>query len=228
VTFDPSAEREPLAETLAILRAQTPAQFPGALGHAAVLAVAIAVRSWLVGLRDGALPVLAQRRDWLRRSLENDESFGDTPLLTAARIADTLALTTWLLDDGHDTAAYREAVARYERYFASDEPRVVEAAVDLARVRAEAGVRVDEPRLLTPDDARTPLELAYSAARWPRSPRIVPAGELVIAMNAEQWLDLGAADQVAAWLKIGYWDTGVTRTPEETLQRLPRLLPRRS
>jgi hypothetical protein len=47
-------------------------------------------------------------------------------------------------------------------------------------------------------------------------------------MNVEQWLDLGAADQVAAWLKIVYWDTGVTRTPDETLQALPRLLPRRS
>jgi hypothetical protein len=224
VTLDPATEREPLAETLAILRAQRPEQFPGALGHAATIAVAIAVRAWLVGLRDAALPVLAQEREWLRRSLHDERPFGDTPLLTAARVADTEALTTWLLGEGHDTDAYRGAVARYERYFASDEPRVPAAAVDLARVRVGAGERLDGPRLLTPDDARTPLELAYSASRWPRSPRIIPAGELVIALHAEQWLYEGAADELAAWLKIVYWDTGATRTPDETLRRLPRLL----
>lgn len=136
-----------------------------------------------------------------------------------------MPVTNWLLGEGHDVAACRMAVGRYERFLASDEPRSDDDLADFARLRVSAGDDLEEPGLLTPADAHTPLELAYSAGRWRGSRRIVGAGELVLARYAPQWFDEGSTTRLAAWLKIVYWDTGVTADPDDAMRRLLDLLP---
>jgi hypothetical protein len=209
MTFDPRRERAPLTESLAILLDQNPEQFPGAVGHAAMLAISIAVRAWLAGLRDQALPVIAQDREWLRQSLASDEQFSDTPLLSAARVADTLALATWLLGEGDDAAAYGDAQSRYQRYLESDEPRSDDAIEDLARLR------------LSGRDRRPS---AHDVATAP-SPHAVAIARRQVATHAQEWLDNGETLRLAAWLKLAYWDNHMTRTPDETLQQLCSILP---
>jgi hypothetical protein len=194
-------ERAALAAALETMRTQPGEAFPGALGHAAMLAVIVAVRAWMGGLADTAAAVLREQREWLRRSLAEGESFGAAPLLTAAQVADALALTTWLLDNRDDPDERHDAIARYERYLAV--------------------VRAADPDEAPDSETELDIERLRASDHAPPLPVDLVRAEQLLARHGRDWLDDGNAIRLAGWLKLRYWDTGLALTPDQTLHHRP-------
>lgn len=212
--------RAALAATLAMLREERIDAFPGAAGHAAMLAVGIALESWLVGgvdLSDDALALVRDRREWLRRSLIENERFGNAPELTSAHVADAFALSTWLLDNRDDADQRYDALARYER--------VLDTANGIDPATAREIRLFDVPRLRAPgrrassDRRRLPDE--------PASPERHRPPDLAVdrlAHYGAEWLRDGWTIRLAGWLKVAYWDSGLVPTAVAALGRGRRAL----
>jgi hypothetical protein len=204
MTLDPQfdTERNALAAALHAIRDQPTEEFPGALGHAAMLAVIVAVRAWLAGLAGPAAEVLTEQRRWLCRSLAEDEPFGTDALLTSAQVADALALTTWLLDNRDDPGERHDAITRYEQY--------VSAARDDADDSPDPEIELDIGRLRASDHV-------------PTRPADVARAERQLLLHGQTWLNDGNAIRLAAWLRLRYWDTGLATTPHQALSYRPGL-----
>jgi hypothetical protein len=229
--FDIRTQRE---KSLASLEFELQAGPSRALGTAATLALGEAVVGWVVGLEEQARPVAVRALRWLQESEASEESSGQPPSYFAMLRAEAIAVATWLLTDEHPGALFAAALPRHEQ-------AIADLAAPLSHAELRAGYLPDYVRdcfsagqaergaaayarhggrpLTSLDDVQTPLELAAwlcstdaEATSW------AAAGRRVLHPHLGDWLDTGQGLRAAAWLKVVLWDSGATRTADETLR----------
>lgn len=237
--FDRAQEREILRSVLESDERADPEQYrPNAVGNAAMLGLATAIRAWIVGLEPEARSIVAKYRHWLEDSIERNETFGDPPSYFALLRHQALALARWLTQNESSPDLYRETIRLHERAWEDlERERSVQPselrdrylpeymrdcyeAGECARATA-AYERLGGSPVRSDAEVETELGFGYWACSRQHAPTdaYVAAGERVLTARLDEWLELGDTLRAAAWLKVVYWNSGTTKTPAETLLR---------
>jgi hypothetical protein len=245
--FDLIQERETLRSVLEREKEKEATEYlPNAVGNAAALGLATAVRAWIAGLEPEAKPLVEKYRRWLEDSIERQETFGDPPSYFAVLRHQALALAWWLAENASSKELYRETVRLHEQAWEALErehgvqpgelrdrylPDYIRDCYEAGEcARATAAYESLGGRPVTNDsEVATELELGYWLCKRPdaSTDAQVAAGRSVLAVRLGEWLDLGDTLRAAAWLKVVFWNSGKTTSPEETFSEARALLGRR-
>ena len=249
--FDPLRERETLLDW-AIARElgkkRETFEPDAALGSAARSMLDNVIYGWLVGLRDEVQPLLSKSLEWLEASMAKEEQIGDPPAYFAMLRQAAHALAFWMLKGSGDRDGYLRALALHEKAWEQIEAKrpfpaseALEQYIgpylrDCIQARAwergmaayeKAGGRVVASAVEVGNDA----EFGYWACRN-RLPEAqsdndyIAAAERVFGRGLmAQWFGRGHLLTATTWLKTIYWESGKTRTPEETLLKAYDLMP---
>lgn len=222
------------------VRARRMDYLPNAVGHSAIQGLAAAIGAWIDGLEGEAYPVVAKARDWLRDSVDREESFGAPPVTFAARRSRALAVADWLVDNAQPAPRYAETrrlsgfvLEEMERSSTLPEGYLVEEflpdylldcfsarefLLGWTTYRRLGGGDIDNATQATgPTELAAALCRAHAVNVAGQPPGWAPAGRRVLVRVLPGWLDRGQEIRAAAWLKAVFWDCAAVATPAQAL-----------
>ncbi len=198
----------------------------------------------LVGLRDQVLPTARTMLAWMEAQPDPPESKDMSECFRAYEWWETLGLCKWLIDGDPAVAAFERASEADWRHwdkfqrFEPDGAKLLRREnlehslpLNLSARRPAVGVQLCEAAGLTDKASSAPplqaAELMYG--RWAcrhlaegghlEDPAYVAKGEAMLRKALLSRFIEGDHDytKMVLWLKAIYFDSGITRTPEETI-----------
>lgn len=200
------------------------------------------VHAHLLGLRDRVLPAMRALKDWMANQPGPAEGKDSSECFRGYQWWETLGLCKWLIDGDPAVSEFgraSEAVWRqwdkFDRLLPNGRKllmrEVLEEALplNLAARRHEVGLKLCQEAGLTEKASSAPAisraELMYG--QWacrhladrgkPDAAYVAKGEEMLRKTTIERFLPNGSQIPMAMWLKAIYHDSGVTRTPEETI-----------
>lgn len=200
------------------------------------------VRAHLLGLRDRVLPAMRALKDWMANQPGPAEGKDTSECFRAYQWWETLGVCKWLIDGDPAVTEFgraSEAVWRqwdkFDRLLPNGRKllmrEVLEEALplNLAARRHEVGLKLCQEAGLTTKASSAPAisraELMYG--QWacrhladggkPDAAYVAKGEEMLRKTTTERFIPNGSHTTMAMWLKAIYHDSGVARTPEETI-----------
>ncbi len=196
----------------------------------------------LFGLRDQVLPTAKALVAWMEAQPDLPEGKGVEECLDVIKWWQTLGVCKWLIDGDPAVAEFVRASDAYWRIwdqFLRVEPdgaKVLRSnglelvlPLNLAARRPDVGLQLCQAAGLTTKPSSAPslvrAELMYG--QWacrhlaeggtPDAAYVAKGEEMLRKTITERFIGGGDYTKMAMWLKAIYHDSGVTRTPEETI-----------
>ena len=200
------------------------------------------VHAHLLGLRDRVLPAMRALKDWMANQPGPAEGNDSGECFRGFQWWETLGLCKWLIDGDPAVTEFgraSEAVWRQWDKFYRLLPNgtkllkreVLEAVLPLylAARRHEVGLKLCQEAGLTSKASSAPAivraELMYG--QWacrhradggkPDAAYAAKGEEMLRKVMSQRFIENGSHIKMALWLKAIYHDSGITRTPEETI-----------
>lgn len=196
----------------------------------------------LLGLRDRVLPGMRELKDWMANQPGPAEGKDSRECFRAYEWWQTLGLCRWLFDGDsavtefdHATEAVWRHWDKFDRLLPNGrallrrEMLVGALPLTLAARRPDLGLKLCQEAGLTSKASSAPpisrAELMYG--QWacrhladggkPDAAYVGKGEEMLRKVILERFIENGSHGKMALWLKAIYHDSGVTRTPEETM-----------
>ena len=200
------------------------------------------IKAHLLGLRDQVLPTAQALAAWMEAQPQPAEGKDTDECYRAYQWWQTLGLCKWLIDGDPAVAAFARASEanwqewdRFER-FESDGAKLLlheglelSLPLNLAARRPAVALQLCQAAGLTTKPSSAPsiarAELMYGQWACRHLAEGDKADEAYVAKGKEmlrktmtpRFIERGDYTKMAMWLKAIYHDSGVTRTPEETI-----------
>ena len=200
------------------------------------------IEGYLLGLRDRVLPTAQALATWMEAQPHPAEGKNSDHCYDAYQWWQTLGLGKWLIDGDPAVAEFsRASEADWRQWDKFDrlEPNgakllmreglELSLPLNLAARRYDVGLKLCQEAGLTTRASSAPAivraELMYG--QWacrhladggkPDAAYVAKGGEMLRKTITERFIGGGDYIRMALWLKAIYHDSGVTRTPEETI-----------
>ncbi len=200
------------------------------------------VLAHLLGLRDRMLPTMLAVKDWMANQPGPAEGTDTSECFRAYQWWETLGLCKWLIDGDPAVTEFgraSEAVWRqwdkFDRLLPNGRKLLMREMLgealplNLAARRHDVGLKLCQEAGLTSKASSAPpisrAELMYG--QWacrhladggkPDTAYVAKGEEMLRKVILERFMENGSYEKMALWLKAIYHDSGVTRTPEETI-----------
>ena len=215
---------------------------PSNRSHYMACSLAEVIQGYLLGLRDRVLPTAQALVAWMEGQAAPPEGKDSRESFRAYQWWETLGVCKWLIDGDPAVAEFgraSEAVWRkwdkFDRLLPNGRKllmrEVLEGALplNLAARRHDVGLKLCQEAGLTSKASSAPAisraELMYG--QWacrhladggkPDAAYVAKGEEMLRKTTIERFIPNGSRIPMAMWLKAIYHDSGVTRTPEETI-----------
>ena len=200
------------------------------------------IEAHLLGLRDRVLPVGRTMLTWMEAQPHPTEGKDASECFRVYEWWETLGLCKWLIDGDPAVAEFVRASEadwrRWERFerFEPDGKKLLmrerlehSLPLNLAARRYDVGLALGHEAGLTPKASsapaivRTELMFGQWACRHlaeggrPDAAYVAKGEEMLRKTMMERFIPNGSHFKMAMWLKAIYHDSGITRTPEETI-----------
>ncbi len=200
------------------------------------------VHAHLLGLRDRVLPMAQALAAWMEAQPHPAEGWDTSECFRAYEWWETLGLCKWLIDGDPAVAEFgRASEADWRQWDKFDrlEPNgkkllmreglELSLPLNLAARRHDVGLKLCQEAGLTEKASSAPAivraELMYG--QWacrhlagggkPDAAYVAKGEEMLRKTMMERFIPNGSNIKMVMWLKAIYHDSGVTRTPEETI-----------
>ena len=199
------------------------------------------IRAHLLGLREQVLPIARALAGWMEAQPAPPEGKDTDESFRAYQWWQTLGLCKWLIDGDPAVAEFGGASEADWRQWEFDrlEPNgakllmreglELSLPLNLAARRHDVGLKLCQEAGLTTKDSSAPAivraELMYG--QWacrhladggtPDAAYVAKGEEMLRKVMTERFIENRYYTQMVMWLKAIYHDSGVTRTPEETI-----------
>jgi len=215
---------------------------PSNRSHYMACSLGEVIQGYLLGLRDRVLPNAQALVAWMEGQAAPPEGKDSRESFRAYQWWETLGVCKWLIDGDPAVAEFgrsSEAVWRqwdkFDRLLPNGRKllmrEVLEEALplNLAARRHDVGLKLCQEAGLTSKASSAPAisraELMYG--QWacrhladggkPDAAYVAKGEEMLRKTTKERFIPNGSRIPLAMWLKAIYHDSGVTRTPEETI-----------
>ncbi|WP_444783358.1 hypothetical protein [Reyranella sp.] len=186
------------------------------------------VHAHLLGLREQVLPIARALAAWMESQPAPPEGKDTDEAFDAYQWWQTLGLCKWLIDGD-------SAVAEFDRFEPNGTKLLMREGLELALPlnlaarRYDVGLKLCQEAGLTTKPSSAPAivraELMYgqwacrhlAAGGKPDAAYVAKGEEMLRKVMSESFIMNGYHTKMAMWLKAIYHDSGVTRTPEETI-----------
>jgi hypothetical protein len=200
------------------------------------------IRAHLLGLREQVLSIARSLASWMKAQPAPPEGKDADECFRAYQWWETLGLCKWLIDGDPAVAAFARASEAYWRQWDQFDRLLpngtkvlmrdgLERALplNLAARRYDVGLKLCREAGLTEKASSAPAivraELMYG--QWacrhladggkPDAAYVAKGEEMLRKVMTECFIENGYYTKMVMWLKAIYHDSGVTRTPEETI-----------
>ena len=200
------------------------------------------IEAYLLGLRDRVLPLAQTAVTWMEAQPEPVEGKDTDECFREYQWWQTLGLCKWLIDGDLAVAEFSRASEadwrqwdRFDRLEPNGAKLLMREGLErslplnLAARRYDVGLKLCQEAGLTTKASSAPAivreELMYG--QWacrhladggkPDAAYVAKGEEMLRKTTIERFIPNGSRIPMAMWLKAIYHDSGVTRTPEETI-----------
>lgn len=200
------------------------------------------IEAQLVGLREQVLPLMRALADWMIAHPEPVDGKDTDECFRAYQWWETIGLCKWLIDGDPSVAEFAQASEacwqawdRFQRFEPDGAKLLRREGLELllplclAARRSALGLQLCHEAGLTtkassaPAIVRAELMLGQWACRHladggkPDAAYVAKGEEMLRKVMTERFIGGGDYTKMAMWLKAIYRDSGITRTPEETI-----------
>ncbi|MDB5489411.1 MAG: hypothetical protein JWQ58_3126 [Reyranella sp.] len=200
------------------------------------------IEGYLLGLRDRVLPTAQALSAWMEAQPHPAEGKDTSECFRAYEWWETLGLCKWLIDGDPAVAEFGRASEadwrrwdKFDRLLPNGKKLLMREGLEhalplnLAARRHDVGLKLCQEAGLTEKASSAPAisraELMYG--QWacrhladggkPDAAYVAKGEEMLRKIMTERFIENGYYTRMAMWLKAIYHDSGVTRTPEETI-----------
>ena len=200
------------------------------------------IHAHLLGLRDRVLPAIRALTDWMADQPGPAEGKDTSECFRAYQWWETLGLGKWLIDGDPAVAEFGRASEadwrqwdQFDRLLPNGKKLLMREGLELAlplnlaALRHDVGLKLCQEAGLTEKASSAPAivraELMYG--QWafrhlagdgkPDAAYVAKGEEMLRKVMSERFIMNGYHRKMVMWLKAIYHDSGVTRTPEETI-----------
>ena len=242
--FDPEKRRQLFVDFYLAIATKFEPETTGPFNRSHYMATKLErlVHAHLLGLRDPVLPAIRALTDWMADQPGPAEGKDADECFRAYLWWETLGLCKWLIDGDPAVAEFtRASEADWRQWDQFDrlEPNGAKLLMreglelalplNLAARRHDVGLKLCQEAGLTTKPSSAPAivraELMYG--QWacrhladggkPDAAYVAKGEEMLRKVMSERFIENGYHTKMAMWLKAIYHDSGITRTPEETI-----------
>lgn len=250
--FEPEKSRQFYLDFLLAIAMKFEPEKTGPFNRAGYMASTLGylIRAHLLGLRDRVLPTAQALVAWMEVQTSPPEGKDTDESFRAYQWWETLGLCKWLTDGDPAVAEFgRASEADWRQWDKFDrlEPNGAKLLMreglelalplNLAARRYDVGLKLCQEAGLTTKPSSAPAivraELMYG--QWacrhlvdggkPDAAYVAKGEEMLRKTTIERFIPNGSQITMAMWLKAIYHDSGVTRTPEETILKAYDTMP---
>lgn len=242
--FEPERDRQFYLDFLLAIATKFEPETTGPFNRSHYMASKLGylVQAHLLGLREQVLPLARALAAWMESQPAPPEGKDTDEAFDAYQWWQTLAVCKWLIDGDPAMAEFGSASEadwrqwdRFDRLLPNGTKLLMREGLELslplnlAARRHDVGLKLCQEAGLTEKPSSAPAivraELMYG--QWacrhladggkPDAAYVAKGEEMLRKVMSERFIENGYYTRMAMWLKAIYHDSGVTRTPEETI-----------
>jgi len=242
--FEPEKDRQFYLDFLLAIATKFEPETTGQFNRSHYMASKLGylVHAHLLGLREQVLPLARALAAWMAAQPSPPEGNDTDESFRTYQWWETLGLCKWLIDGdpaviefAHASEADWRQWDKFDRFEVNGRKLLMRERLELslplnlAARRHDVGLKLCQEAGLTPKPSSAPAivraELMYG--QWacrhladggkPDATYVAKGGEMLRQVMSERFIMNGYHTRMAMWLKAIYHDSGVTRTPEETI-----------
>jgi hypothetical protein len=242
--FDPEEDRKFYLEfnLPRVMKFEPETTGPFNRSHYLAMRLGNLIEAYLLGLRDRVLPTAQALVAWMEAQTAPPEGKDTSESFRAYQWWHTLGLCKWLINGdpavaefGHASEADWRQWDKFDRLLPNGTKLLMREGLELALPlnlaarRHDVGLKLCEEAGLTIKPSSAPAivraELMYgqwacrhlAAGGKPDAAYVAKGEEMLRKVMSERFIMNGYHTKMAMWLKAIYHDSGITRTPEETI-----------
>jgi hypothetical protein len=200
------------------------------------------IKAYLLGLRDRVLPIARTMMGWMAAQPHPTEGKDTSECFRVYQWWETLGLCKWLIDGDPAAAEFAHASEadwrrweKFDRFEPNGQKLLMREGLELslplnlAARRYDVGLTLCREAGLTTKSSSAPAivraELMFgqwachrlAAGGQPDAAYIAKGEEMLREVMTPRCIECGDYTKMAMWLKAIYHDSGIARTPEETI-----------